>query len=352
MISTGYDVTEEYLKLTSYDVIKKICDKCGLGFVSNVDSTDDEMNWICASNTLSNFLQKDIGLHVYKDTNSFFRLWIDNFYNITLCDVGKIFLAPDDLELRSSVLKENDLYSTDRWYGDAQDMYREFKLMLTNLSTLQHTNMYFNKFEISNNAGLIESILGYKTKTSFYDEGLNTVPESFELMAIKKEGSEKNKITMLGRPGDDNWQNAYKNYNSGIITNKDNLHGMYNAAKFQNIINNFEIEKMTANIYMPEINLNIYKGMLLQVVFAFSDNTDGTNIGGSRDDDFETAGMVVDRSLSGNWFVGGITYTYTYNSNYDYDKSDYVGKWEQKVKLLRREFTMPDVAKYKESNKV
>ena len=67
---------------------------------------------------------------------------------------------------------------------------------------------------------------------------------------------------------------------------------------------------------------------------------------------WETTGMVVDRSLSGNWFVGGITYTYTYNSNYDYDKSDYVGKWEQKVKLLRREVTMTDVATYKESNKV
>ena len=346
-----FDVTEEYLKLTSYEVIEKICEKLGLGFVSNEEYTDDAMNWICAANSMSNFLQKDIALHVYKDTESFFKLWVDCFYNITLCNVGKIFLAPDDLETRLAVLKQTDIYSTDRWYQDAKDFHSDFRLMLSNLSSFVNSNMYFNKFDIVNKSGLIESVLGFKSKLTFYDELLKKLPENIELMAFKSDDS-ANKITMLGRPKDDTYKTAYKNYNSGIITNKDNLHAFYNVAKFQNIINNFEIEKMSAILYMPQINLNIYKGMLLQVAFAMSEDVTGTNLAGDNDDEFNNAGFVIDRSLSGNWFVSGITYTYNYNSNHDLDSNVPIGKWEQSVKICKREFTMPTTPKYKKSNRI
>ena len=71
----------ESRKGTSYNVIKDIATKLGLGFASNVQSSNDSMTWINPSDTYKEWI-KDITKYSYVSDTSFVWTFIDFYYNI------------------------------------------------------------------------------------------------------------------------------------------------------------------------------------------------------------------------------------------------------------------------------
>ena len=69
-------------------VMKELAKKFGLGFAYNdFDDTDDFMNWIQCRESTQTFIE-NVMRHSWKNETSFFKTWIDLYYNI--CFVNEI----------------------------------------------------------------------------------------------------------------------------------------------------------------------------------------------------------------------------------------------------------------------
>ena len=73
----------------SIDIIKKVATELQLGFATNIDGmTDDEMTWICDWKSYKDFIIH-ITNHSWKNENTFYRTFVDIYYNINFVEVEK-----------------------------------------------------------------------------------------------------------------------------------------------------------------------------------------------------------------------------------------------------------------------
>lgn len=82
---------------TSFDSLQDISEELGLGFASNVDFTDDSQLWVNGYASIESFMQ-NIARHAYKDDESFFTAFIDQFYNLNLVEVSRLFSQLEENE--------------------------------------------------------------------------------------------------------------------------------------------------------------------------------------------------------------------------------------------------------------
>ena len=76
---------------TSREVLRHIAEDFHLGFAYNEeDNSDDFQNWISCNRTISDFMN-ELTLHSWKDNTSFYRTWIDIYYNLVYVNLNKYF---------------------------------------------------------------------------------------------------------------------------------------------------------------------------------------------------------------------------------------------------------------------
>ena len=325
---------------TSMEALIEIANKLGLGFASNETSTDDKMSWRSSKNNLATFMQ-EIAQHSYKDENSWFDLWIDYYYNINFVNLNKNYSIPDDFEVFEGIVRGG--FNTD--YDGSETQIQKAKNILTNSPETKPSSQFFGRFEITNNSGNINNTLCYNENIYLYDKNLNDIVD-FKISPFKTNGSEKSKVVMLGRTGEDFYKDNLRNVWMGFQFSGENrnVHNFWKLSFIQNLYNKQEVEKLTVTCEVPTANLNLYKGMVVPVIFIIQDDPIGAKVAGSKDDGAKKAGATINRFLSGNYTIQGIGITWKNTTEEGAQSAG--GVFSQSIKLGRREWTMPNSPKH------
>ena len=330
---------------TSVEALTQISNDLGLGFASNELDVDDKMSWRTSNNYLE-FIQ-DIANHAYKDDNSFFDAFIDYYYNINFVNLAKNFSIADNFEVFEGLIQGGFLNDTNA----ADSQFQKAKNVLTNSPEARASSQYFNSYLIKNISGFNNSIYCYNNHLYFYDYTLNEIVD-FKVSPFKTKDSEKNKIVMLGRPGEDfykdNNRNIWLGFQQSDSSNSANVHPFWNLSYIQNLYNREEVKKMHVEVDIPQANFNLYKGMVIPVLFMVQDQPQRVKVAGNVDDNGKVAGATLDRFLTGNYVIGGIKLIYRKTSGNIGVGGE--GMWSQQIKIQRREWTFPNSPKHEYSD--
>jgi hypothetical protein len=89
------DVSKLYVKnfkslsqLTSFEALKSLAQECGLGFNTNIDSTNDKMTWLNTGLRIIDFIDTIVECS-YKSDATFLISYVDFYYNLTYVDIEK-----------------------------------------------------------------------------------------------------------------------------------------------------------------------------------------------------------------------------------------------------------------------
>lgn len=323
------EIIKAFHDKTSFEVLLDFSKEIGLGFVSNIENTEDKMNWIC-NKSKKDFI-KDVSSHAYLNTESFFKTWIDWYYQLNFQEVNTVISQPIDHDLRIGIFKGTEITDV----NSKENQYVESSMILTNDNAASMTNMYISDFSFKHNAGAVNASKGYNTRIRFYDETLRNI-EVIEMMALKDNSKSATHRMGLGRVGEEYYKEDFRNYWLGKVYNKSNIHLNYHIAELQNEINTNEMDKQGLRLTLPNVNFNIYRGMMLPLRFMAVLDPDLVRMSGHPEDRMVTTGFGVDRSLSGMWYVDGVSLIY----------KQHIGKISMFVDVVRREYEMPLVNKY------
>jgi predicted chitinase len=316
-LSGTVDVSSLYVKKykafqdkNSFDCLQEVAKDLGLGFNSNISSTNDKMTWISPGVNYYKFID-DVILNSYLSDDSFLIGYIDYFYNINYIDI--------ESELRRDISNDNmvdtsgiEQYTISDPTSKEED--RIIPLQLTTDSSLKNTNAFIKSYKITNDSTFISLDKGYSTKVKFYDYNKKDLL-IFDVDSITSEGDKS--IILKGAPADEKF--FKENYNS-MWTGKidvDNVHTNYNYAIVQNRRNLDDLVKISCELTLGNPNFNFYK---FQKVFISFINS--TVTASSRE--------IQLKRLTGHWIITDISYIY---SN---------GVLKQVLSGIKRELSMSD----------
>lgn len=319
ILNIGYMFVNEYRAYpgkTSWDVLKDIAMQCGLGFKSNIENTQDNMNWINTGLNVMEIVQ-DVTLHSWNGEASFMWCYVDLHYHLCYIDV--------EAALRDDTVNKGVINTTMSKLGENIPEVVD-EIVLSNDSGAMATNGFFSKSIIINKSTAVSLDQGYKCAAYYYDRSGNWEKKAgsfltFEIDSLTTPGSESTSLIMKGRPTNDEEffkSNIGLDYVGKIDT--DNVHSEYAYAKVQNTHNINNMEKVSQTITMPNHNMNLKRFEKVKV--RMSNGTDRPTLN------------EVNERLSGQWLVIGLTYSF-----------DQRNKMTQYVNVVKRELNVLDVSK-------
>jgi hypothetical protein len=285
---------ESFKDKSSYNVSLDIAKDIGLGFVTNVPNSNDNMNWLNPGWNRYSFLQW-VANHAWVGETSYIWSFIDFFYNINYIDVEKA------LNQDISKLKWESTNVQNR--KDTND-----GPVLTNEPTLKGTNIYFTGEKIINQSTDISLKRGYLRNISYYDFDGNWKEKagtykSFTLDTITSEGK-GNRILLKGDPGNTDFYNDNQSFHYMHKIDTTNIYPDYLWAKLQNEENIYDLQKIFMRITLPKPNFNLKRFEKVNLKFVNQNN----NIQNAKEN----------FKLNGEWLVIGITYEWNGSSYYQY----------------------------------
>ena len=297
---------KSYPSMSSLDALKQVSKEAGLGFNTNIDSTDDVMTWINPGDVVLDFMD-DVISSSYKGDTTFIASYVDYYYNFNVVDLAK--------ELERNI--DNDLGISDRSLSDVvKTLDKEVltNLIITNDESMRETNMFFEKHRIVNNSTEVSLNSGYNNTVNYYDTS-NKNFLIFNMSSITSKGDKT--IILKGSPQDSEFFKLNtKVYDLGKI-DTDNMHKNYAYAQIQNEKNIFDLEKVQLEVNMRTPNYGIYKYQKIKVFISNQTNTPSANLKNER--------------LSGDWLVIDIKYMLSDN------------KFVQILRLIKRELELSDI---------
>jgi len=345
---------------TTFEALMDFAKRYGLGFATNEDNTNDRQVWLKA-NIAGDIYVNDLISKAYKDENSFYKGWIDVYYNLNFVNVNKLLLsAENDVDLAVYI---NNLDKN--WYHGGNFESEKAQLtvkVFSNYKTFRTSSFYITSWRPFNKSSTITFEVG--TKMTFemfehnrylYEDPLKPKYWAVTVEPIYDKEKAKKSILLRGRsryvPSEKNTELRRANYNYtqlyekypwlGIqytISNSDednlkwdgNHHRNYHLARVQNLINNKELDKLNLEIVVNGNNLNVIKGDKVPVIIIKSDLDDNLRINPTN------FGDMVDSFYSGWYIVKGFVINWT-NTNSGSILSDFT----QEFILTRREWPTP-----------
>ena len=229
----------------------------------------------------------------------------------------------------------------------------ETKKVLTDMDSLNGTNMFVRQYTVQNNSSQISKKWGYKSFAQFFDQKSIQNWEIF-VDPIITDGAAANKILLKGRPypkspdgkaAEKYWLTQNRKYWMGIQY-KD-VHDKYIYSQLWNERNNEELNKMYIECDVERWNPNIYRGEKIPLILItqgdiYKRKADATpeesQIPGS-----ETP-VVADQLYSGYYMVDGIKIYYTMaaeSTNFENPPTEPVPTMYEVFRLARREWPVP-----------
>lgn len=356
---------------TSKYAIRESAKKFNLGFSFNdYDDTDDFQNWVCANMDMETYLTNII-TRSWKDELSFFKVWVDLYYNICFVNINKFLLSNENTENEIDITYRTNTLNIQELYYQSQDKSNALPTLkiLSNRGDYKGTPFYITDWNPVNNSSLISINTGYEsdTYTLIHNQNLyNTNKEKcFEILRnfpaydINKLN---NYILLRGRTKYDKKNNTNEqeriNYdyvntytNTGfagveymIDTNEKthtsnniwsgNMHKNYMRSGEHNNINISELDKLYINVTCEGLCLQIMKGERIPVYIVYNSQTDGA-VNNISENNINPDNTIINRFYSGFYIVDSITYNYSTNkSAYSNFSTDFV--------LKRREWPSPE----------
>lgn len=271
-------VYETYIG-TSFDTLKALSIKNGLGFNSNIRNTNDSMVWKRnkRGEDFSNFVMS----HSYISDESFVLGYIDYYWCFNYVDIEK--------EWKRDISNDVGLLSTGFSSVDEDTIQ---KLSLTNDKSLSTTPFFFTNYRLNNNSTKNTTVTGRYTCSKVYDR-LNKSFLKFNIDPIRSEGDDK--IVLSGAPTEEQ-DNHYRSNYSGKI-DLDNVHPNYLYAIDQNKRNLINLTNISITMDLPNPNFNLYKYQKVQLDFINQQQN-------------PTNENLIDDRLTGEWIIIEIGYSW------------------------------------------
>ena len=311
---------QSYASMTSLEVLQELAFDMKLGFATNEDYTNDNMTWIKPLIRRNTFIQNVI-TYSFKDDKSFYWGFVSKHYHLTFVNMSEMFKEDLDFDkMYEKVITYADLYEKQ---SDATVDNSTTDLILTNALRMAHTDSYITSFVPETNNGSILVNSGYIRNLGYYDTRLtDDYRKNFVELDVKP--ISETLAPGKNRPGeripDENLDNLATNANGewcGVDYN--NGHDNFNFARVQNEHNNNDVRKITLNISMDGINLNLLRGMRVPVLIIRENPGDMVMMDAqlttkdelkSGTEKSEEKYVSVDKWLSGYYVVGSLKYNY------------------------------------------
>jgi hypothetical protein len=332
-------------KGTSLDVIKKVATELELGFATNIDAPpNDEMMWLCDWKSYKDFLIH-ISNYAWRNENTFYKIFIDIFYNVNFIEVEKQLDQTKELDKALAIYQNNIINISDPYMPIDEQPNVEIDLVLTNFDITESSTIKITNYELINNSSAISYSQGYGKKIYFYDHTLKTIGEEnlIKFNPLATPGTEDTKIRLRGLKDETIEKEHLKNNWYGIQYSlpNGNVHQNFALAQYQNYVNNKELEKMYLDIELWAWNPAIIKMQRVPIMIMLINNLQ-TNRPYMNADEIkkyeqnitEPLGnqtITIDRFLSGFYIVEGFRLYY--------DTS--LGRVIAKYRCTRREWGVP-----------
>lgn len=302
-------------KGTSFETLRNISKELELGFNSNIQNTNDSMNWFNPGLKYRDFIS-NIVKHSYIDDQSFVMAYIDFYYCFNYVDVEKEWRrdVSSDVGVSSGSLSR---------LGSAKTEEKIVSLLLTNDKSSQGTDLYFTKYNLRNNSTSKSLEKGQKTITKYYDIATKSFL-IFDVEAQTTPGSDK--VILKGKPSDSKELNENYRTEYGGKIDLDNSHANFKYAQTQNERNLNELNKISVDIEMGACNFNFYKYQKIKILFV---NPAGT----------VTDPDITQQRISGDWMITDIRYIWM------------SGKLKQSLVCVRKELEKTDQEKSEQTTK-
>ena len=350
---------------TSKDVMKEIAKKFKMGFAYNdADDMNDLQNWLCCFSSPQGFIE-DVTRHSWKNNMSFFKSWVDLYYNLCFVNVNK-FLSSDenpedeiDLTFFSSTVALNDLTSS----NDKPDDAKPFLKVFSNFDSFKGSSFYISKWHPVNRSNSLSSgysniIHSFTHNQNVYIENKDNCEDTLIVNPVYDTSKLDSYIILRGRAKYDentnpdneqarvnySMQNTYINHIwSGVEYKMDkdensssnntwsgNVHHNYHNAAYQNEINDIELNKLYIEVVCDGLCLQVMRGERVPVFLKYNTPLD-KNI--SPDD------PGFNRFYSGYYIVDSIEYKYNGKVKTGYSSFSTI------MSLKRREWPTPEAIK-------
>lgn len=350
---------------TSKDVMKEIAKKFKMGFAYNdADDMDDLQNWLCCFSSPQVFIE-DVTRHSWKNNMSFFKSWVDLYYNLCFVNVNK-FLSSDenpedeiDLTFFSSTVALNSLTSS----NDKPDDAKPFLKVFSNFDSFKGSSFYISKWHPVNRSNSLSSgysniIHSFIHNQNVYIENKDNCEDTLIVNPVYDTSKLDSYIILRGRAKYDenanpdneqarvnySMQNTYINHIwSGVEYKMDkdensssnntwsgNVHHNYHNAAYQNEINDIELNKLYIEVVCDGLCLQVMRGERVPVFLKYNTPLD-KNI--SPDD------PGFNRFYSGYYIVDSIEYKYNGKVKTGYSSFSTI------MSLKRREWPTPEAIK-------
>jgi len=242
--------------LTTLEALKEIAKQCGLGFSTNINSTNDRQNWINVGESYLDFIKKIVDKSYISD-QSFQVCYIDYYYNLVYVDLSKEFdrNIKEDVGITGTGFDELTKGSADRTEIDDKIS----SLILTTDRNLGLSTNFIDKFNTVNNSTAISVSQAYRNEIKYLDISKK------ELLYFKNDPqtSDASKTQVLrATAGNDEFFNEHtaSTYTGKIDGFEDsgNSHTNIGFTSVNNKRNLIELAKYSAKSILPKYNFNLY----------------------------------------------------------------------------------------------
>lgn len=349
---------------TSKDALKSVAKKLRLGFATNDQSeTNDKQIWICPKSNIEKYI-KEIEDHAWKDEQSFFKTWIDIYYNLNYININESLMSSDndiDITAFSSTTDIQKLYpiNTD------QDNAKEFPKLFNNvIDETENSPFFISSWKQINESSKITNKIGSKINTYVFihnqnlynnDDDPYTLLENNQMYDPKKIDSHiilrgrakydpstahENEMARENIKTDDiNTHNKWggiqytvsDNENDNNETWSGNVHLNYNRAESHNKLNKKELDKMYIKLKVYGACLQVMRGEKVPVVLK--------NTPGIISDTFAIESETdINKMFSGMYFVDGYKIIFKPEIN---NNDSGCSNFSTEFTLKRREWPVP-----------
>lgn len=294
-----------YSNSTSYNALKKICTDIGIGFNSNINDSNDKMNWLQNGKKFSDFIETIVQTSYISD-KTFLAGYIDYHQCFNYIDIEK--------EMDRDISEQHGINTSGLEEANGSNEKPDVQpLILTNDESMLQSNNYFSKFKVINRSAEISAETGYIQNTSFYDRNKKQLV-SFKIDSITK--NENSKIILKGDPNDPDIDvNNNQNYHYLGKLDTSNVHNNYFYTKINNWKNLTDLGKIEIEIEMGSPNFNLYQFQKVNLILSNKSPMPGDD-------------SMNNERLSGEWLLIDIEYVFTQN------------KFIQNFRLVKRELEL------------
>lgn len=284
---------------TSKDALKDVAKRLKLGFATNDnENTNDKQLWICPKTNIEKYI-KNIEDHAWKNEQSFYKTWVDIYYNLNYINVNTSLMSSDtdiDITAFSTTSDVQKLYPVNTDQNNA----KEFPKLFNNIiNETRNSPFYIASWKLFNESSKITNKIGSKINTYMFVHNQNIFnddedpymllennqmydPQKIDSYIILRgrttydaNTSPENEMARENINTDDiNTHTVWSGIQYTISDDEDddtnnwsgNVHLNYNRAEHHNKLNKRELDKMYVKLVVNGACLQVMRGEKVPVI--------------------------------------------------------------------------------------